>query len=139
MSDGLDRKELISLLETLGSDDDEEALAAARALSGKVAAAGASWDELLAATDPGAETPEETESAEPARDLGELGDLESLPADTDAKNAESLALIEKLLARGAQTETLRQELEGYKQDIAAGEFTDSDHRYIRALCKRLSA
>src|SRR3546814_1221902 len=38
----LDRAELISLLETLGSDNDEEVLAAARVLDTKVTAAGRS-------------------------------------------------------------------------------------------------
>ncbi len=36
----LDRAELISLLETLGSENDEEVLAAARVLDTKVTAAG---------------------------------------------------------------------------------------------------
>src|SRR3546814_10130468 len=43
----LDRAELISLLETLGSDNDEEVLAAARVLDTKVTAAGASWNVLM--------------------------------------------------------------------------------------------
>src|SRR3546814_13989895 len=45
----LDRAELISLLETLGSASDEEVLAAARVLDAKVTAAGTSWSVLLAA------------------------------------------------------------------------------------------
>src|SRR3546814_3078210 len=45
----LDRAELISLLETLGSASDEEVLAAARVLDAKVTAAGTSWSVLLSA------------------------------------------------------------------------------------------
>lgn len=141
MSDGLDRAELISLLETLGSDNDEEALAAARVLDAKVTAAGRSWNLLLSERigAPAAGTADEDEVDQESADLGDAGGLASLPGDAAEKNAESLALIEKLLARPGHSEELRQELEDYKADIAAGEFTDGDHRYIRALSKRLSA
>jgi len=130
MTDGLDRAELISLLETLGSENDEEVLAAARVLDTKVAAAGTSWGVLLtAATDAGAEADDEPEEAVLAA---------ALPADAAAKNAETLALIDKLLSRSGHSEELRRELEDYKTDIAEGEFEDVDHSYVRALYKRLS-
>ena len=63
---------------------------------------------------------------------------DELPAEEAAKNAETLALIDKLLARSGHSDELRRELEDYRTDIAAGEFTDSDHSYVRALYKRLS-
>lgn len=138
MTDRLDRAELVSLLETLGSESDEEALAAARALDSKVAAAGMSWDLLLTdGEDAG------TEAAEAAsEDPDEEGSTAaSLPADEAAKRAETLALIDKLLARSGHSDDLRQELKGYKEELAAGEdgeFDDSDHAYIRALYKRLA-
>jgi hypothetical protein len=127
----LDRAELISLLETLGSENDEEVLAAARVLDTKVAAAGTSWSVLLAAGI-GAAAGESAEDAEAAPG-------EALPADAAAKNAESLALIDRLLARSGHSDNLRQELEGYKADIAEGEFTDADHSYLRALYRRLTS
>ncbi|MGF1592440.1 MAG: hypothetical protein ACFCUW_04125 [Kiloniellaceae bacterium] len=142
MTDGLDRAELISLLETLGSDNDEEVLAAARVLDTKVAAAGTSWSVLLASgiglddeddDEDGDGAPEEDDEAEEPDGAGS-----GLPADAAAKNAETLALINKLLSRGGHSNDLRQELEDYKTDIAEGEFTDRDHKYIRALYKRLS-
>jgi|GEM_PF-1520433 len=133
MTGRLDRDELISLLETLGSENDEEALAAARVLDTKVKAAETDWSALL---QPAIGSDSE---AAGGYDLGDLGNLEELPADASARNAESLALIDKLLGKADNSEEFRQELEDYKADIAAGEFTDSDHRYIRALCKRLSA
>lgn len=141
MTGRLDRDELIALLETLGSDNDEEALAAARVLDTKVNAAGTSWSALLAPGNgaDGDEDSSEAVDAAPGFDLGDLGNLDELPQDDATKNNESLALIEKLLAKAASSEELRRELEGYKADIAAGEFTDGDHRYLRALCKRLSA
>jgi len=53
-------------------------------------------------------------------------------------DAESLALIEKLLARPAASEAFRREMEDYKSDIAEGAFTDADRKYLHALHKRLS-
>ncbi|MGE5766349.1 MAG: hypothetical protein ACM35H_04125 [Bacteroidota bacterium] len=136
MTDGpnphhLDRAELISLLETLGSEDDQEVLAAARVLDTKVTAAGTSWNLLLAAGI-GAEAGDAVEDFEEAPDPGA-----DLPADAAGRNAESLAIIGRLLARGGHSDALREELEGYKADISAGEFTDRDHSYLRALQKRL--
>lgn len=125
----LDRAELISLLETLGSDKDDEVLAAARVLDTKVAAAGTSWNLLLAASVGAEETDDDAELAEPGT---------ALPADAAERNAESIALIDRLLARGGHSEELREELEGYKSDIAEGEFTDADLKYLRALYKRLN-
>jgi len=139
MTERLDRAELISLLETLGSDNDEEALTAARVLDGKVTAAGTSWNQLLSERigKDGEDDAEETAAA--PLDRAELGELDDLPADVAARNSESLALIEKLLARPGLSAELREDLEGYKNDIAEEELTDGDHRYLRALCKRLSA
>lgn len=131
MTDGLDRVELISLLETLGSENDEEVLAAARVLDTKVAAAGTSWNVLLA---PGIGAADDEE----AGDEPEVAPDAAPPADVAARNAESLALIDKLLSRSGHSEDLRQELEGYKADIAEGEFTDADHSYLRALYRRLN-
>jgi hypothetical protein len=140
MTDGLDRAELISLLETLGSENDEEVLAAARVLDTKVTAAGTSWNVLLAAETDLDDEDEFGDEDEAPDDGGE--DEEStgsgLPAEAAAKNAETLALINKLLSRGGHSNDLRQELEDYKTDIAEGEFTDRDHKYVRALYKRLS-
>ncbi len=55
-----------------------------------------------------------------------------------AKDAESLALIEKLLAKSNISADLREELKGYKIDIAEREFDARDRRYISAIHKRLS-
>ncbi len=67
----------------------------------------------------------EDESAEPA-------------AETTGKNAESLTLIDKLLAKSGISTDLRDELEGYKADIAEGDFREADRRYLRAISDRLS-
>jgi len=133
MNHRLDRNELISILETLGSENDEEVLAAARVLDAKVAAAGTSWDALLTSEGAEAEDIDLEEDDEGAEAVAEL------PQDAASKNAESLALIGKLLARSDLSDEFRQELEDYKTDIAEGEFEDKDHSYLRAVHKRLSA
>lgn len=129
MTETLDRDELIGLLNSLGSEDDAEALAAARRAQALVAEAGVSWDELL--------VPEE--SAEEDRELDEepTEAEEEPPAEAAEKNAESLALIGKLLARKDISQELRDELEGYKADIAEGDFTEADRKYLRAVSQRL--
>lgn len=129
MTETLDRDELIGLLNSLGSEDDAEALAAARRAQALVAEAGVSWDELL--------VPEE--SAEEDRELDEepTEAEEEPPAEAAEKNAESLALIGKLLARKDISQELREELEGYKADIAEGDFTEADRKYLRAVSQRL--
>ncbi len=60
------------------------------------------------------------------------------PAGKHGQNAKALALIDKLLARPNVTEAFREEMAGYKADIAEGDFTDADYKYLRALAKRLS-
>jgi hypothetical protein len=127
MSERPSREDLIGLLERLGSERDEEVLAAARELQARIADAGLTWEDLLA--------PEEN-----AGDGGEGAGPEpaEAPARPTGGDGETLAMIEKLLAKPGISEDFREELEGYKQDIAEGEFEKSDHDYIRALHKRLS-
>ena len=124
MAEPLDRDTMIHLLNRLGSENDADVLEAARYLHERVAESGASWDELLVATFEGAREPEAEPPATkaPAR-----------PAGGDA-----LALVETLLARSDISTELREELEGYKSDIAANEFGESDRRYLAALYERLS-
>lgn len=130
MAQPLNRDEIIMLLDRLGGDADADVLDAARTLHARLADAGTTWSDLL--------TPEESAAAadtgadEPAKAEAEM------PAGKAGRDAESLALIEKLLARPAISEAFRREMEGYKSDIAKDEFTDADRKYLRALHKRLS-
>ncbi len=81
--------------------------------------------------------PDDEEATEPPGAAGAAGAKDAKNAK-NAKDAESLALIDKLLAmRGISTD-LREELKGYKTDIAEGEFETRDHRYLRAVHARLS-
>ena len=60
------------------------------------------------------------------------------PAGKGGRGAEALTLIAKLLARSGVTEAFRDEMEGYKRDIADGAFEDTDYQYLVALRKRLA-
>jgi hypothetical protein len=75
----------------------------------------------------------------------ETGDDDESPDPEDEgakparpKDVESLALIEKLLAKSHISKDLREELKGYKTNIAEREFDARDRRYISAVHKRLS-
>ena len=154
MTETLDRDELAALLARLGDDDDAAALRAAREAHARVAAAGLSWAALLApADDADAEDALEVADvadaadaadADDAADAGEAdeadaaGEVGAAGAEGAGTDAESLALIGQLLARRDVSQELRDELDGYKADIAAGEFTEADRRYLRAMHRRLS-
>lgn len=138
----LDRSRVIELLERLGAEDDEAVLASARELNAYVSAAGASWDDLLEPDldededyeeDEDADEDEDAEADEPADAEPEAAREDPLPADLE----EDGKLIDKLLAhKGISSET-RAELSGLKEDMAGGEFSAMDSRYVRALARRL--
>ena len=56
---------------------------------------------------------------------------------SDAAASGADGQIDALLARSDLSDELREELEGYKEDIAEGEFTASDAKYVDALARRL--
>ena len=132
MTDRLNRDELIELLDGLSGEDDAAVLEAAREAHARVAAAGLGWNDLLVPDEPAEEDDAEFEE-EGAEEEGDEAAGED--AGTDA---ESLALIDKLLARKGISEELREELEGYKEDIAEGEFNAADRKYLKAMHQRLS-
>jgi len=166
MAEDLDRDGIIGLLESLGSERDEDVVEAAREVHARVTAAGVTWDALLApdaaAEDeaPGGTAEEEDEdaagreeadedAAEPAAEpteadgedarFAEADDEDAAPAPArDRGNKASLALIARLLAKSDISKDMRQELQGYKEDIAEGEFEDMDRKYLRALHARLT-
>lgn len=119
----VDRATFIELLEKLRQDDDAEVLAAAREITKRMDEGGVAWDQIL--VDPDAEDADD--------DFDE--DLDDEPL---GEAADDSALIESLLAREDLSDEMREELEGYKDDIAEGEFTASDSRYLNALAKRLT-
>ena len=130
MSEELDRENLIGLLEKLSAEQDEDVLSAARAISAQVAESGQTWDQLLTEPEiPDADwdAPEEADEEESAS-----------PEEVATGDREALSLITKLLAKPGLYEGTRQELEGYKEDIAAGEFAGADRKYLRALHARMA-
>ncbi len=152
MAGDLDRDGIIGLLESLGSERDEDVLEAARELHARITAAGVPWDALLApdsAADdeaPGGTAEEEDEDAAGREEadgedaqFAEADDEDAAPAaPRDPGNKESLALLARLLAKSDISKDMRQELQGYKEDIAEGEFEDMDRKYLRALHARLT-
>ncbi len=132
MTDGMDRDELIKLLEQLGDESDQTVLSAARAIHAKVASSGQTWDALLATPSAAATAPELPEQNDDVVDDGAPIAAGPLP-----DNAESLRLIARLLDSADTSEDLRAELAAYKADVEAGEFADDDRRYLRALYRRL--
>ena len=130
MTEPIPREDVIELLNRLGSDRDEDVLEAAREVHTRIAAANMTWDELLV-PDQADDADDEYDESEDSEDSEDSDAIEAPDPDDeeatepagapDAKNAESLALIDKLLAmRGISTD-LREELKGYKTDIAEGE------------------
>ena len=166
MAEDLDRDGIIGLLESLGSERDEDVVEAAREIHARVTAAGVPWDALLApvgtavdaafeegtaddaafedetADEEAAETADEeaAETAdEEAAETAEADGEDAAPAaPRDRGNKESLALIARLLAKSDISKDMREELQGYKEDIAEGEFEDMDRKYLRALHARLT-
>ncbi len=142
MDDTPDRESVIELLEKLGEPEDSEALAAARDLHGLIAGSGLAWDDLLVPDAAAA-----TESvADDDLDEDEDEDEESTPeAEFDdqvvpsGEAAEDVKLIGRLLERKDISAALREELEGYKEDIKEDDFTASDRQYLKALQSRLSS
>jgi len=118
-----DRTGFIALLEQLRQDDDAAVVAAARDITARMDAAGLTWEALIV-------------GAEPEDDFDDGNDsTEFVPVSDASSDAE---LIDTLLARSDLSEDTRDELMGYKQDIAEGEFTAADSQYLQALAKRLS-
>ncbi|MGE0254028.1 MAG: hypothetical protein AB7N54_16495 [Alphaproteobacteria bacterium] len=121
-----DRDRLIEALDRLGDPDDATALAAAREAASAMKDADLDWDDVLT-------LPRDEEDA---GDMAETGEGVAAPVAV-GDNAEALSTIERLLARPGLFEGTREELLGYRADIAAGEFDAEDRRYLAALAARL--
>jgi hypothetical protein len=127
---GLVRSQLIGLLDSLGADADETALAAARELHRTVVESGQTWDDLLLSDE---SEPDDEVAPEEGEDRDEVVE----PVGTDRQ--EDVAIIDGLLSRTDMFEFTRLELTDLKRGIAEGTFTEDDSRYLRALAKRLGS
>ena len=132
-----DRDNVIELLEQLGEPDDVQALSAARNLHGVISDSGLTWNDLLVPD--GEATTEQDHYGDEDFDDADEGepdfDDEVVPT---GEAAADIKQIVKLLERKDISAALREELEGYKEDIEDGDFTASDRQYLSALQKRLS-
>jgi hypothetical protein len=119
----IDRNSFITLLDNLGNADDATCLAAAREIHQRMQAANLQWSDLLVPVDGGDAA--DTAGAEPL-------DEPAQPASED------YALIDRLLARSGLSDDTREELTGMRADIASGEFSARDRKYLQNLDARLS-
>ncbi len=140
----IDRQTLIDLLERFDDADDAAVAAAAREAHQALAGAGLTWDDVLVPAEPDVEDEEEGEDEDDIDD--DVEDADDEAAD-DADNVipisagearEDLALIDRILRDHDVSDDTREELDGYREDIEAGEFTAADRNYLKALQKRLS-
>ena len=143
MSEPLERNQVIELLDKLGSEQDQDVLAAARFLHSQIADSGMSWEDLLVGDEP--EDEDDLEDEDYGEESFEADDYDDTADETYEPDAtftvdetRTLSLIEKLLVRRDLSVELREELEEYKTDISDGEFETSDHRYVQALYARLT-
>ena len=140
MSVILERNQVIELLDKLGSEQDEDVLAAARMLHSQITESGMGWEDLLVGDEPEVEEEAQVDSLPDEGD--ENDDIAENTVEPDTRftgdETQTLSLIEKLLARDGISSEFREELEEYKTDISDGTFDSSDHRYIHAVYERLT-
>lgn len=117
-----DRRRLLELLAQLGAESDAAVLSAAREASRIVADAGTSWGALVAPEDATAES---------------LAAMEARPAVADGDRSQEARIVERLLSRKEISDTLRDDLEGFRKQIAEGKLEQMDADYIHALAQRL--
>lgn len=138
MNETPDRENVIALLEKLGDPDDGEALSAARQLHGLISETGLTWDDLLVPDgDTAAAAPVELDDESDDDDSDEPAAWDDAVVPS-GEAADDVRQIERLLDRKDISADLREELEGYKEDIREGEFTAADRKYLAALGKRLT-
>ena len=153
----LDRDHFLELLNKLSSRNDEEVLTAAREIGEQLSSAGLGWNDILLPPHADDEADDsagweedhdaewdgdaDSDAADAAdaadADDGDLGDED--PEDPPvAETRDDEARIDRLLAKYELSEQTREDLTDLKEDIAEGEFTESDRRYLQALEQRLS-
>jgi hypothetical protein len=147
----MNREALIALLDKLGDSDDATVAATAREIDGMIKAAELGWDDLLRpdheeayddddVADDVADDAADDVADDTTDDMAGAYEADPTAADgiTAAEASPDLDLIESLLKRkGLSADTL-EELRDLKRDIAEGDFTAMDRKYLRALDSRLA-
>jgi hypothetical protein len=132
----MDRPSFIQLLDRLGSEKDEDALAAAREIDRRMKNGKVAWDDLLVPVG-GAKGEAGKDDGDYARDAYER---DAEPETVNEEQAErDLALINELLASDKISEGTRDELKDFVEDIAQKRLRPADSRYVQSLHKRLLA
>jgi len=130
----------MELLDKLGSEQDEDVLAAARMLHSQITESGMGWEDLLVGDEPEVEEEAQVDSLPDEGD--ENDDLAEDTVEPDTRftgdETQTLSLIEKLLACDGISSEFREELEEYKIDISDGSFESGDHHYVHAVYARLT-
>ena len=152
MDQKLEREAVIELLGRLGDENDDTVLAAARRLHAVIQEAKVNWNDLLVPdgnVDADSFEDEEVEDGniDAGSYEGEAVEDEEVEDDEDEElvqspvtdSSESMALINKMLNASNVSDALREELQGYKEDIGENEFTPSDAAYLKSLAKRLQS
>jgi hypothetical protein len=121
----MDRPSFIALLNQLGDPEDTQVVVAAREVDRRMKAANLQWDDLLRPAGAAEDEPEA------GADMAPL-DQPTAPASDD------YALIDRILGRSGVSDELREELTGMKSDIADGQFSERDRKYLQSLDARLS-
>jgi hypothetical protein len=103
------RESFLMLLDRLGSADDAEVVQAAREIAGRLAASGLAWEDLL---------------RPPASPTIEL-------------TGDDAALIDRLLDHPSVSEATREELRGFRRDLAQGQIDPGDRKYLHDLARRI--
>jgi hypothetical protein len=131
----LDRDSFIALLNDLGDPDEAKALTAAREIDRRVRESGMAWNDLLVpppSATGGGEVYDDYRGAFTDDDLFDMS-----PRRPREGAGDDTALIDELLTNQDLAPETRQELLDFKSDIAEGEFTEMDAKYLRDLHSRL--
>ena len=126
----LDRAELLAVLAKLADADDSVAAEAGRSAVTLITEANLDWSDIILPADALTALADDTEQTDTVGDIGAT-------VARAGNNTEALALIEQLLKRKTLYEGTRDELQAYKDDIANGEFENSDLAYLNALQARI--
>jgi chaperonin cofactor prefoldin len=114
----IDREALIDSLERLSSEDDAEALAAAREAVERMTKADLEWDEVI------------REGLSASAALPEI--------DLDEDDASIKKAINTLLAKQDLNENTAEDLRDYLADLEKGELDPDDRKYVLGLYARVA-
>ena len=104
-----DRTSFLALLDRLGGTEDADVLMAAREVSRRIAASSLGWEDLL---------------RQPSAPVVEL-------------SGDDAVMVDRLLGSPDITQATRDELHGFREDIAKGALDPSDHKYLHDLARRV--